>query len=470
MSQRGGYSDKVSTNRKAQGTLGRRYNKKNIYQDHFESQDIWKNLDRIRHSNRLAGKTIKNSYLCLRLQKKSDLTLLTNCIEELHKYIEHDTLELQKQSESTAILILKKFSILDCCLTLAVISNLTSGRTLNPAGKSYFTVPNDIELNCSMFVFSNFKHVRSRQRYSRENSNFNISISPISLVQNISEIRISTSAGKNLPTFMQGLANFVSELKFGKHLQGIDKYISKCLGNPRKRLTLGLAGLRFPAQDMFDPSELEINRQLLSQSKERFTKYKADIQKYKESLLQTSTETSVGNVGSVSKTETTTYNNTNAIVQSNDSSRFESKKEIINLDHTRGTSTSHQLHPEKRGFLTQEQIKEHCIANISASRDIVKSKDGNEIFKMYIRIPKLKYIDMIYQNLNDFRSRTNCNIVVLNLNNLAESEPWLASLDLGKYTSITQSPHPSTVRVVSIGGVSEYILNTLDLISDIMKS
>ncbi|CAD1783312.1 similar to Saccharomyces cerevisiae YDR240C SNU56 Component of U1 snRNP required for mRNA splicing via spliceosome [Maudiozyma barnettii] len=467
MSQRTGYSDRVLTNRKTQGTLGKRYNKKSAYSDHFESQDIWKNLERIRHSNHLAGKTIKNSYICLLLQKKLDITLLTNCVDELHKYIEHDTLELQKQNESTAILILKNFSILDCCLTISVISNLTSGRSLSSLSKSYFTVPNDIELNCTLFFFSNFKHSKSRLRYSKENIDFRVSIAPFGLVQKISEVHISTSAGKTLSHFMQGLANFISEIKFGKHPQRIDRYITTRLANYRKILILNMSGLRFPEHDMFDPTELEKNRQLLTRSQESLSEYKVNIQKYKKSLVSTSIETKAGNTANAEPSQNV---NAHSMAQSNGSIRFDLKNENNNIDHTQVTTTTYQAFPEKRGFLSQDQIKEHCIANISASRDVVKNKDGNEIFKMYIRIPKLKYIDMIYQNLNDLRNQTNCNIVVLNLNNLAESEPWLASLDLAKYTSVTQPPHPSTVRVVSIGGVSEYILNTLDLISGIMKS
>ncbi|CAI4355132.1 CIC_collapsed_G0011100.mRNA.1.CDS.1 [Saccharomyces cerevisiae] len=119
--------------------------------------------------------------------------------------------------------------------------------------------------------------------------------------------------------------------------------------------------------------------------------------------------------------------------------------------------------------MTQDEIKQHCIGTIKASMDAVKKKSSYQILKTYVRCPRQNYIDIVYQNLNDLRSKTNCNIVVLNLNNLHESQMWLESLNTTNYTSFAQAPHPSTIRVISIGGVGEYIVKALELILNILE-
>lgn len=298
--------------------------------------------------------------------------------------------------------------------------------------------------------------------FHRDNINFKVLKSSASTLPNFDEIRISTNAGKSLSHFIQGLANLLSDIKFGKYPRSITNLICNLLWNPEKQLSFGLSEMRYLQSGLQNPNTMSEYNKTLAQSQKELVRYKEQLVEYTISLTRdkSAMNNQTGNLqgGNANSTSSASGNinrgNINRETNSDQNNNANAQKEQFN----------------KPGFQSQDDIKEHCVATISASKEVVTSKNPQEIFKMYIRVPKLKYTDIIYQNLNDLRNKTKCNIVVLNLNNLHESEAWLASLDVAKYTSVVQPPHPSTVRVVSIGGVSEYILTTLDLISDIMKS
>lgn len=452
-------------NRKPPGSSGKRHIKRGTYSDQFESQDIWKNLDRIRHSNKLAGKPIRNSFLCMKFPKHADSSVINDCIAELHKYIEKDTLELKQtkyDGNDRYLLILKNFTILDCCLSIVVISNIISGNVSSSSRNSYFAIPIESELSCTVLILSNCKYIKNRYMFHRDNTNFKILASPASSIPNFKEIRLSTNAGESLSHFIQGLANLLSDIKFGKYPRNVSNSLGNTLWNPERQLSFGLSEMKYLQSDLQNPNTiLEYNR-TLSQSQKELARYKEKLVEYTKSLTRNKSE-NTNQTGNVQNANTNQTSSVNGNVE-----RVNTIRETSGNQNNNGNEQKEQFN--KPGFQSQDDIKEHCIATISASRDIVTSKSPQEIFKMYIRVPKLKYTDLIYQNLNDLRNKTKCNIVVLNLNNLHESETWLASLDVAKYTPVVQPPHQSTVRVVSIGGVSEYILTTLDLISDIMKS
>ncbi|KAG0668906.1 hypothetical protein C6P45_004256 [Maudiozyma exigua] len=462
MSQRRG---EVMT-RKSPGSAGKRYNKRGTYSDHFESQDIWKNLDRIRHSDKLAGKAIRNSFICVKFQQNINLKIMKDCITELHKYIEQDTLELKQikhEGNDRYMLILKNFTVLDCCLSLVVISNLISGNVSKSSRNLFLTIPIEPELSCTIFILSSCKYIKNRYMFHRDNANFKVSTSTISTIPNLKEIRISTAAGKSLSHFIQGLANLLSDIKFGKYPRNISNSICSILWNPERQLSFGLSEMRYLQNGLQNPDAMLAYNRTLTQSQKELDIYRKELREYTKSLTRDKSETT-SQSGVVQNVNT----NSETSVLNGKVNRANVSRETSDNQNGNGNARNEQFN--KPGFLSQDDIKEHCIATISASRDSVMSKNPQEIFKMYIRVPKLKYTDIIYQNLNDLRNKTKCNIVVLNLNNLHESEQWLESLDIKKYTTVVQLPHPSTVRVVSIGGVSEYILTTLDLISDIMKS
>lgn len=120
------------------------------------------------------------------------------------------------------------------------------------------------------------------------------------------------------------------------------------------------------------------------------------------------------------------------------------------------------------GFMTQKEIKQHCIATLRASIDKLKAQSHYKILKTYFRCPRQRYLDLIQENVADLRNKTNCNIVILHLNNVKESDPWLDSLDLRGYTNMYQAPHPSTTKIISIGGVKDHIIKALELIGKII--
>lgn len=68
----------------------------------------------------------------------------------------------------------------------------------------------------------------------------------------------------------------------------------------------------------------------------------------------------------------------------------------------------------------------------------------------------------MFSNLDELRNKSNCNIVVLHYNNEHESKQWLDGLDLTRYIRGQDEPNASTVRILSIGGVAEYIVTALE--------
>lgn len=457
-------------NRRSQSHTSKRYQKKNNYQDFFESQDIWKNLDRIRYSYKHSDKIIKHSYLLLPFEKIIDFKTIQTCISKLHDYVDEDTLKLQHvltvDNTTSGCIILKNFTVLDCCLTLIVIVNLLSQRFTKSLNKDYFTIPNDAILKCKFYVVANCRFPKNQfpQNNRKIHSDFRLLTSDFNNLNKFKEVHISTTTHTSLTYYMDGLAEFISELIFGKYPNNISRFLSILLWGYNKQLRFSLSEVYYSENELLDNAELKENNKMVEQSKKNLDKFKTTLKEYN---YANDLKPKEGNV-----TETVKESTRTSIIGTNSKDTATQNRYFANrgTDNGRDYTNMSQNPSNKPGFLTQEQIKEHCIANIDASKDIVKTKSPYEIFKMYIKIPKLKYIDMIYQNLNDLRAKTNCNIVVLNLNNLHESEPWFNSLKLASYTSITQFPHPSTVRVVSIGGVSEYVLTVLDLITEMMQT
>lgn len=156
------------------------------------------------------------------------------------------------------------------------------------------------------------------------------------------------------------------------------------------------------------------------------------------------------------------------------SSRYNNNNMTNSTNDVPPTSNVRTLDPQSRtmnsNFLSQEQITEYCIATIKASIEAVKSKSPYQIIKTYIKCPRQHYVDLVYDNLSSLRSETNCNIVVLNLNNVHESTSWFDSLQISKFTKVTSVPHPSTVRVVSIGGIGEHNVKSLQLLLKLFSS
>lgn len=452
-------------------------NKRYSSTEFYESQDVWKNLERIRTYNRQSTLPIKNSKLFILLPKTIDLNEVHSCIETLHEYIEPDKLQLHSNKESVTpiYLLLQNFNILDCCLILSTLFAFKNKKWVFPFNREFFTIPVEIDLSGSFYLPNNCTRI-SPKFGSREESRIKITESELKTLRNFKEVYIHSAIENSLTHFIEDVATFFSEIKFGKTIKqgSISKQFEKDSKQYSYGINLSIGELPFNIEDLMDVGDISnANSKIIEKSKANLIKYLNDLRDYNETAEKLNVQKIVNTPEPVKQQQQAT----SAVDRTTPGSRYGSGTFTQNRnvtpsgDNTRYGSAHAQSDQSNRPhFMTQEEIKEHCIATIKASIDVVKAKSPYQILKTYIKCPRQNYIDILYQNLNDLRSQTNCNIVVLNLNNLHESTQWFTSLDVSKYTTFQQQPHQTTVRVVSIGGIGEHILKALELINNILNS
>lgn len=450
----------------------------------FQSFDIWKNLDKIRSTKKNAVKFIKGSLLILPMRAQ-DKQQFEECMNELHKYISKDILQCypqkeQKDENALFYVALKDFDILDSCFVLSVLLAFQKRLWMASSEKSYFRVPKNINLTGSFYLPKNIETARGHiiTSYRKEQTTSSIVEVGFNVVPNFQQFQVKAC---HVSKFMNELSNFFSQVEFGKCENNVINRFQREYKRNHSQISLALYELPLIGDGLFDmKSYISKTRPIIEKSKVQMIKHISELKANSEitgpqgdqlprpqrplpnssspNSFTSSRTIQTGTASHQSKLQRNTVNKpSNAL---NSSNRYSGPTTL---------EDGRYVDSHKSGFMTQEEIKQHCIGTIKASMDAVKKKSSYQILKTYVRCPRQNYIDIVYQSLNDLRSKTNCNIVVLNLNNLHESQPWLESLNIANYTVFAQQPHPSTVRVVSIGGVGEYIVKALELILDILE-
>ncbi|GAV49818.1 hypothetical protein ZYGR_0R00590 [Zygosaccharomyces rouxii] len=416
--------------------------KKGRKHDVFESQDIWKNLDRIRTKNAKAGSIIPNSYLFVPIfSDPGDYEL---CINALHEFVDSGKLKLQSCDDCVipGYVCLQDFSLMDCCLVLSILFGYKNKKWISPNNsKNFFTIPKGLNVSGTFYLPSSCTGYNVRTVPTLRESQFQTHY-------NFKEYYISSTS---LSQIVQSLVTFFHSIKFGKSSKVTSSCFSKALNQIYQTMDLGVKELPFLGEALYNPTNLtKINLPSIEKSKNNLQSYAQKLIKY-NAALEPSSSSSSKNEKQTTSTHSTTRQNTPSRTNSGT-----------------GSSVNTTTHGSRPNFMTQDQIKQHCVATIKASQEVVKAKSPYQILKTYVKCPRQGYIDKVYQNLNDLRAQTNCNIVVLNLNNLHESRPWFDSLNVSNFTTYAQQPHPSTVRVVSIGGIGEHVQKALELIYKIL--
>lgn len=405
-------------------------------QGNSEQQEIWKNLDGIRTQYEDAESAIANSYLFIPIFSRDED--YEPCIDALEDYIGPTKLQLHGCAGTVpAYVVLLNFSLMDCCLVLTTLFGFKSKKWTTPShSKDYFSIPRELVLSgCFYLPNSCTRH---------DNKNVPIYESRFETSYNFKEYYIKPHT--NPRHFMRSVAAFFSDVKFCKSAKITSKHFSRALAKSYGPVEVGIKEIPFLGEGLYNVAQLaKTNLPLIENAKMNMQTYAQDLIKYNSAAL--STENPVSN----SKTQ---------------ASRPSQSPKPQQQSSMRTNTSSIASRPN---FMTQDQIKQHCTATVKASQEVVKTKSPYQILKTYVKCPRQGYIDKVYQNLNELRAQTNCNIVVLNLNNLHEARPWFDLLDVSKFTSHAQQPHPSTVRVVSIGGIGEHVIKALDLIYNIMQ-
>lgn len=438
--------------------------------DQFRSQDIWKNLDRVRKLNDKADATLKSSYLFMPVVTEGAISECVPCVQALHEYIDSEKLQLHKIKRDYGFIVLSNFSLLDCCLVLTVILALKNKRWIAANSGEYFNIPSNVALSGTFYLPGG--SICSRV----DGSQYMVKIktSELELVAGFEEFLVDVPSGVNLTPFMDGLSMLFAQTKFGNSRRAVSRF-RKRFKDVQESLGLSLHNSPFTKKLLLDMTMVsKENVPLLEASKKNLQTYAKDLILHNiQAAPSDKASTQVG--GNQSQATST--------IESGDvSKRAPSRQQAMPVDkhsasverHNSSNSTAvnnnHGKFSGNGSFMTAQQIKDHCMATIKASMDVMKTKSPYQIFRLYVKCPRQYYIDIIYQQLNDLRSQTNCNIVVLNLNNLHESDPWFDSLDVSPFTQSVQRPHPSTVRVISVGGIGEHIAKALEAISKILST
>ncbi|CCF58431.1 hypothetical protein KAFR_0E02790 [Kazachstania africana CBS 2517] len=457
----------MNVNKRPQSNRGpllvKRNRRTDDYNDFFESQDIWKNLNKIRKYNKKADSPLKNSRIFIRVAPNMDINNLKGCIEALTEYVDPQKLFLQrsKSPHLPSHIVLQNFSVLDGCLVLSVLLSLKDKGWGSKVNKDYYKIPRESIIGGSIYLPKNciLRDSSFQKRFNRH-PGFQMSESKYNVISTFKEVRISLQKNSSLSHFIFGVASFLSTLAFGKGNKNMNRQFEIASNGFGKRQNAFLNEIPFVNEVLFDIDLLmKTNRTIVEESNKQLQEHVRTLHKFNEASVEATTDS----IKPVTASQKSASNRTTS------SSRYDNVNSIPS-SRERTPLASASAQGNKPGYLTQEQIKDHCSATIKASTELVKTKSAYQIFKVYVKYPKQTYIEKIFERLDELRCKTNCNIVVLNLNNLYESEPWFKALDISKYTTVTQAPHPSTVRVVSIGGVSEYIVQALDLIAKMLDS
>lgn len=446
----------------------KRYNNQDVYK--FESQDIGENIERLRIKRANSELTIKNSILFMTFPQNNSLQ---KCIEFSHKYISTTKLITNNLNfANLTCIILKDFNLLDVTMFLTIFCSLNDKYWLQADKNFTLKISKDIRLNGNIFFPKNcLKPNRSKR--SNNFYNMNIQESYIDKLVKFKEFNISLSYNKSLSYFVMGIADFISSFKFSKYSNDTIRQFQIETKGYYKNLSLNLLNLPIPPTSLMDCNLLkETNSPIIENS----NKVLLDFMKDPKSTKEVQPVKSVENFSKVEEARKVTQmiNTNNVIKKAHEkwNNKPTNRNDDINVSHQKfnppiQNNSNNNIH--KTGYLTPIEIKQHCIATINTTIDFVRSKKSGDILKTYIRCPKQNCIDKIFQNLDQLRTQTNCNIVVLNLNNIHESDPWFKNLDLSKYTKVSIPP-ASTIRVISIGGMNEYIVKALNLITNIINS
>ncbi|CCH62336.1 hypothetical protein TBLA_0H00430 [Henningerozyma blattae CBS 6284] len=454
---------------------------------------------------------------------------IRNCINQLYRFIPKDKLTLHfpiNNKFGPIYLQLKNFNYSECCMVITIILSFKNKKWVAPNRISDLSIINSYDektnyLNLNSILMENIslagsiylpKNIILEDMTNVKDKDIEKDwikfIKPCKFenLMSFKEFYVKFSINKNYFYFMINLVNFFKRIKFGH----IKKYINQTFKNEIYSyagiLKLNVYEVPYIGQDLFDMNRLiKINKPLIENSKNNLVTYINDLIEYDTNIIseenpinQIATKPSksgkvlnqhVKSIPNSNNQRQSATRNTNTTINTTQSRQLDrninqqqpqrynsgtnTNQRNYPVGQRYGTSNNvnNQLQPNRPAshFMTQDQIKEHCQSTVKASMHSIKSKSLYQIIKAYVKCPRHKYADIIYQNLNDLRGKSNCNIVILHLNNLHESINWFQTLDVSKYTQHIQQPHQSTVRVISIGGTAKDILTALDLIDNILS-
>ncbi|SCU86964.1 LAME_0D08262g1_1 [Lachancea meyersii CBS 8951] len=279
-------------------------------------------------------------------------------------------------------------------------------------------------------------------------------------------------------TLFESVCRLTKRLKFQKSAPRVKQEFPIRFRDLKSKRAIAMTTVPFLERGILMDSEAlsKINRPVVEKSKTALNTFIEAVRRHNEVSSPATNQESVATPRLTSQTPGpakkagTSTSRYGGLTRTDQTATRNNAVRSVNGD---GRTLDAQSRTSSASYLNQEQIQDYCVASVKASIDTVKSKSPYQILKTYIKCPRQHYVDLVYDNLHDLRSKTNCNVVVMNLNNVHESATWFGSLDVAKYTKeskIVSVPHPSTVRVVSIGGIGEHNLEALKLLLNLLET
>ncbi|CAR23508.1 Snu56p [Lachancea thermotolerans CBS 6340] len=419
--------------------------------DVHESSSLLSIAEAVSQRNTNVTKVIKKSQIFVSLTALEAKQLSRCKLEELAN---NQSLQLIEKEGNVSYLDFSNFSSLQLALVLCSIFGIKSKQWLGKSTSDSRSIPRNIPLRGSFYIHKTCKVPRDHP----ESLKCGISVSRVVDITNFVEVSIDIYGATS---FIEGLTRFASFLKFQKSENWVKSEFYEGLRNKWLVSEMSIAAVPFLERGL-----LVNNNEIAKTNSALIEKTRKSLEGFAQDLIKNNNETPMEK-----RDESEAQGLTSTSISERKSSSNTSRYSVSTHDSaTRSTKagSGRTLDPQSRSlnsnFLTQEQITDYCKATIQASIEAVKSKSPYQIIKTYIKCPRVYYVDLLYEHLNRLRSETNCNIVVLNLNNVHESTSWFGSLKVSKFTSVSSIPHPSTVRVVSIGGIGEHNVKSLQLL------
>lgn len=400
-------------------------------------QDVWKIISKLNHNCDLET-NIKYGIIFIKLTETQSAHI-SEMMNELTQAVDAEKIYL-----GTDFIQLRNFHLLDCCIWITFISIILNKQWSKLNDMSMHSIQKPFVLRGSLFVHKSCKVAHS---FVQKRSSFQLKLASITEVPGFKQIYFQSN---DLRDFVQGILNYISQWRFRPVKTPIISTFTNSLAIKQNIFKNTIAELPFFSNLMDLNLVVSNNESIIEQSREQLNLFMQDLDKYNNNVTV--------------EICSTQENSKSSRYSGYSHSRYSgSAKNTVNRA---GEQSSLQVNNQ----VSQGQVLEYSLATIKASIDAIGDKSPYQITKVYIKCPKQKIIDLIYQNLNELRSSTNCNIVILNLQTVHESKLWFGSLRLDNYYKLGGIPHPSCMRVISIGGIGDHCKRALNLILKIVET
>lgn len=429
-------------------SISKKLKYKNV--DTAVTQDIWKSLPRLTRLELDIEKTIAYSKLFITLSNE-DYKYLKTIIKDIGEVINDD-----KYVFHESWIELRNFHVMDCCIFISFLMiNLNRAtRNLNQT--------NSCEIQKPFFLrHSVYAHKSCKVNVAPQNkkTTFRAAMCHVSGLPNFKQVAFQSTDLKDL---MSGIAHQLSNWKFCPVKCKISKEFGTAILESKNRLSIALYRLPFLDKQLsLDPITTE-NTTAIQESNQRLTGFIKRIHDYNNVVTirdlkdKKDSKPLSQEPAKFPRYSGTTRTSNTAMKHQNSGNAYPS---TFNQHH-------HDRKP-RNGYVSNKEINLYCIATVDASMDVLAAKSASQITRIYIKFPRI-LIDLLYQRLSELRNNSNCNIVILKMQTYHESIPWFESINVEKYCTIV--PPPSTIRVISVGGIGENCKRALKLLRTFLEN